>query len=455
MEDPVHQSWSSKAAFLLASTGAAVGLGNLWRFPYLVGAHGGAAFVLVYVGTVLLICIPLATAEIALGRMGHMSPIESMRTVARKHGAGHFWAAIGYLSVIVPFVGLTYYSIVAGWAVHYVLKGVTDSFAGVTADQSLAIFSGLAASPWASIGFQGFVILSTAWIVGRGLHGGIERATRVMMPGLFLILLLMIGYNMAAADMKQAVVFLFAPDFSKLTTASLMLALGQAFFSVGVGVGYLITYGAYLDEKVSIPRSAAVIAAVDTLVALLAGLAIFPIVFASGLSPAEGPGLVFVSMPVAFGTMPLGRLIAVLFFLLLFLAAFTSTIGMLEPAVSVMEEKWRGRRLGLSFMTAALIWLIGILPALSGSLFRDVHPLWFVTALAQRSVFEVFDLFTGSILIPVNGFLIAVFAGWVLGGRAFESELGLGESWHRAWHFLVKVIAPLAIVAVTVQGLGG
>lgn len=448
----VHQSWTSRAAFLLATTGAAVGLGNLWRFPFLAGANGGSAFVLVYLACVAAICIPVATAEIALGRMGQLSAIGSVKAIARREGAGPAWTAIGYLSVIIPFVGLAYYSVVTGWALSYMVTGMLGGLAGITPDRSQSVFGELIASPWTNLLFQGVVIGLTAYVVGRGLHAGIERATKVMMPALFLLLVVLIGYNLVAADFGRALSFLFTPDFSKVTATTVMLALGQAFFSVGVGVGFMITYGAYLPGRVSIPRSAAIVAGVDTLVAVMAGLAIFPIVFASGLSPGEGPGLVFVTMPVAFASMPFGQVLAVLFFLLLFLAAFTSTIAMLEPAVSVLEERRSEGRLTLAFATAGVIWLLGIAPALSGNLLAEVRPLSWLPAVAEKTVFETFDLMTGSVLIPLNALLIAVFAGWIVSMNAFRREVDVPPRFLVAWRLLVKILAPLAIVAITLFG---
>lgn len=450
-----HQRWSSKAAFLLATAGASVGLGNLWRFPYLAGSEGGAAFVLIYVGFVFLIGVPIITAEIALGRMGGLAPIGTIARIAKAEGRSGFWRAIGYLSLAVPFFGFTYYSVVAGWSVAYTGKAFSGALAGLSAGASPAAFAAFAASPAASLLFQGLVIFLTALVVGRGLHDGIERAAKVLMPLLFLILLFLAGYNALTADFAGAFRFLFAPDFSSLSGASVMHALGQAFFSVGVGVGFMITYGAYLPKAASIPKAAAQIAALDTAVALLAGLAIFPIVLSSGLDPGEGPGLVFVTMPVAFAGIPLGQALGVLFFALLFVAAFTSTIAMLEPLVSTLEERIPAARLKLALATGAAIWAVGVFPALSAGPLSGVRPFALIGPLAGKGVFEAFDFFVASILIPVNAFLIALFAGWMVSARKFRAELGMSDATFRVWRALMRFVAPLAVAAITVYGLAG
>ncbi len=456
MATSVHQTWSSRGAFLLACAGAAVGLGNVWRFPFITGQNGGAAFVIVYLAFVFLIGVPIIMAELALGRIGQLSPIGTIRKIAREHNASPVWLAIGLMSLAVPFVGFTYYSVVAGWSVRYAVGALLGAFANVGAEQSQALFQDLVGSPGLNLMLQGLVIMATAVVVGGGLQQGIERVTKVMMPSLLGILVLMIVYNLFAADVGAAFAFLFEPDFSRLTGTSIMLALGQAFFSVGVGVGFMLTYGAYLPADVSVPKAAFLIALLDTGVALLAGLAIFPIVFASGLSPSEGPGLVFITMPVAFGGMPLENVLGILFFLLLFMAAFTSTLGMLEPIVSYMEERWKNSRLVLAAGAGLVIWIVGIFPALSDNVLAGVKPLGFIGGLSEKSVFEIFDFFTASVMIPINGLLIALFAGWAVRSNALRDELGLPDGVpFLVWSFLIRYVAPFAVLVITVSGLIG
>lgn len=451
-----HSLWTSRWTFLFATAGAAVGLGNVWRFSFLTGQNGGAAFVLVYLAFVFVIGVPIIMAELAIGRMGQLSPIGSIKRIIQLHDASHFWQVIGKLSLVVPFIGFTFYSVVTGWTLYYAGQAITNAFKGVSSVEAQSLFEALTLSPLVTIILQGVVVVATAVIVGNGLRQGIERTTKIMVPGLGVILLLMVAYNVFAADMSSAIEFLFSPNFSELSVTSILLALGQAFFSVGVGVGFMMTYGAYLPKDISIPKAAFVIGSVDTGVALLAGLAIFPIVFATGLDPSEGPGLVFVTMPVAFSAMPFGYILGVTFFLLLFVAAYTTTIGMLEPVVAYLEERWNRGRLALAIWAGLVIWLIGILPGLSDNVLADVRPLAFITGLADKSIFETFDFITASVLIPINAFLIALFAGWVVSVETFKSELGFrSDALFNVWIVLMRYMVPLAVLVITISGLLG
>ena len=451
-----HSLWTSRWTFLFATAGAAVGLGNVWRFSFLTGQNGGAAFVLVYLAFVFVIGVPIIMAELAIGRMGQLSPIGSIKRIIQLQDASHFWQAIGKLSLVVPFIGFTFYSVVTGWTLYYAGQAITNAFKGVSSVEAQSLFKALTVSPMVTIMLQGVVVVATAVIVGKGLRQGIERTTKIMVPGLGVVLLLMVVYNVFAADMSSAIEFLFSPNFSELNGTSILLALGQAFFSVGVGVGFMMTYGAYLPKDISIPKAAFVIGSVDTGVALLAGLAIFPIVFATGLDPSEGPGLVFVTMPVAFSAMPFGYILGVTFFLLLFVAAYTTTIGMLEPVVAYLEERWNRGRLALAIWAGLVIWLIGILPGLSDNVLADVRPLAFITSLADKSIFETFDFMTASVLIPINAFLIALFAGWVVSVEAFKSELGFrSHVLFNVWIALMRYVVPIAVLIITISGLLG
>ncbi|MEE8295592.1 MAG: sodium-dependent transporter, partial [Sphingomonadales bacterium] len=396
------------------------------------------------------------TAEITIGRMGHMSPIGAARAIIKKQKVSRFWMIVGYLSLAVPFFGFTYYSVVAGWSLNYAVEAGLGSFEGFSSEASGGWFQSFAAQPWHNILLQGLVIILTAYVVGRGIKDGIEKAVKIMMPALFLMLVLMMVYGMFSGGFGQAVEFLFTPDFSEITAKTFMLALGQAFFSVGVGVGFMMAYGAYLPAAADIPKTAVVIASVDTLVALLAGLAIFPIVFASGLSPSQGPGLVFITMPVAFGGMAFGQIIGAIFFLLLFVAAFTSTIAMLEPIIAYMEERFDKARPVLAFSAAGVVWLVGIFPALSNGVLADVRPLSFIAGLEDRDIFGAFDFFVTSILIPVNALMISLFAGWVIHEKAFKQELSqTSDLLFTTWRVLIKFLAPVAVMAITYFGLVG
>jgi len=442
----VHESWSSQFAFILAAIGAAVGLGNIWRFPYIAGTNGGGAFVLVYIGFVILLGIPIITAELAMGRRGHQSAVVSMATLARAEGRSPKWQLIGWLSILIPLLGLTYYSIVAGWAIDYIFKSLAGEFKGVTGEGSSAIFAALLASPWRMILWHTIYIGLTVFVVARGVRKGLEQSVKIMMPALFVILVCMVIYAMFVGDFKAGLHFLFSADFSKLTITGVLMALGQALLSMAVGVGAMITYGAYLPRDISLPRTGIIIGVADTGVAILAGLAIFPLVLRYGLNPGEGPGLIFVTLPVAFGQMPGGALVGGMFFVLLTFAALTSSIGMLEPVVSWLEEHRGLKRPLMALLTGALAWLVGLAIALSFNLWGDIHPLSMFDFFAQKTIFDLMDFLVANIMLPINALLIALFAGWMMARSSTLDELDWPDGWrYRAWRFLVRYFAPIAL----------
>ena len=444
-----HEAWTSRNAFLLATIGAAVGLGNLWRFPYVAGVNGGGGFVLIYLGFVVLLGLPVMIAEMAMGRMGHQSAVATMGKLVKEGDRSPFWKSIGWLSIIVPFAGLTYYSVVAAWSLDYLSLAVTGAFQGLTADASEENFSRQIGAPLRQLLLHAVFVFSVVFVVSRGLQGGIERMAKLVMPALGAILLFLVGYSFVAADFLGAVAFLFKPDFSRIGTEAVLMALGQALFSLSVGVGVLITYCAYLPQEFSLTKSASVICVGDTLVALLAGLAIFPIVFQYGLSPGEGPGLIFVTLPVAFGQMPGGIVVATLFFLLLFFAAYTTGIGMLEPLVSWLEEQRGIRRRTVTYVCGLVAWLLGIVSVLSFSTLADVFPLNFLTLMKDRTFFDVIDFTVANVLLPVNALLIALFAGWSLDRMTAGRELGLsGGPWFAYWRLALRFLVPVALLAI-------
>ena len=450
----VHESWSSRSAFILAAVGAAVGLGNIWRFPFIAGQNGGGAFVLLYVGFVLLLGIPIITAELAMGRRGKQSPVVTMSNLAREANSSQGWQVIGWLSILVPMLGLTYYSVVASWAIDFVFQSGAGHFRGFDGNKSSAFFAELLASPWRMIFWHTVYISLTVLVVARGVRKGLERSVKIMMPALFAILLLMVGYAMFAADFKAGVEFLFTPDFSKLTVPIVLMALGQALFSLAVGVGAMITYGAYLPKNVSLPWAGAIIGLIDTFVAILAGLAIFPLVLGYGLDPGEGPGLIFVTLPVAFGQMPGGTIVGTLFFVLLTFAALSSSIGMLEPAVSWLVEHRGFKRPVMAVAAGFSAWLVGLVIALSFNIWGDIRPLGMFKFFADKSIFDLMDFFVANIMLPINALLIAVFAGWIMSRKATLEELGWKEGPRYAyWRFILRYVAPVAFGAIFLSSL--
>lgn len=447
-----HVKWSSRSAFLLAAIGAAVGLGNLWRFPYIAGENGGGAFVLIYIGFVIVLGVPLIMAELALGRAGKMSAIGTMVNMV-KAGAHPFWKLLGWLSLLIPLLGLTYYSIIAGWSLDYIYKAITGVFAGVDAEGSKAILDGLHSS-WQEMTFWHTLhMIAVIGVVSLGVRAGLESAVKIMMPALFIILVFLSIYSMVTGNGAEAFTFLFSPDFSKVGSETVLMALGQALFSLAIGVGALITYGAYLPDDVSIPKAAGIIAFADTIVAIMAGLMIFPIVFQYGLGASEGPGLIFATMPIAFGQMTGGLIFGTLFFILLAFAAFSSAIGMLEPIIAWFEDRGISRPLS-SLATGVSTWAVGIVILLSYNVLKDFR---LIPGL-DKNLFGLMDFTVANIMLPINALLLAVFTGWVMSHKVVSKQLGFDQE-SRAfimWRRAVKYIAPFLIsIVVYLKVTGG
>jgi NSS family neurotransmitter:Na+ symporter len=449
-----HEKWSSPTVFILATVGAAVGLGNLWRFPFVAGQNGGAAFVLIYVGFVLLLGLPVMMAELAMGRRGQGSPVASMRRLAAEAGASRSWSAIGWISILIPLVGMSYYSVVAGWSVDYVFKAAANTFDGFTGQESENTFNMLLDSPWRLLFFHGLFIASAVFVVARGIGKGIEAVSRYMMPALFGILVILVLNSIFNADIARGIDFLFNPRFDKVTPDVVFMAMGQAFFSLAIGVGVMLTYGAYVPKTVSLPKAAFIIALADTGVAILAGVAIFPVVFANGLDPAEGPGLIFVTLPVAFGNIQAGYIIGLLFFLLLFFAAFSTVLGMLEPVVSFLEERRGFSRPKMAFFAGVCTWVLGIAAALSFNVWSDVRLMSAVPFLADKNIFDLIDFLIANFLLPLNAMLISVFAGWVMTRETLLTELGVQNAAIAGFlRIVLRFVAPVLVFAIFYSNL--
>ena len=443
--------WSSRFTFLMAAVGSAVGLANIWRFPYTAGVSGGGAFVLVYLGAVLLLALPLVIAELTLGRRGKAAPPQAISNVAVESGRSPSW---GWMGVVLGGFGgmlaLSFYAVVGGWTMAYVFELGSGSLKGVSTEQAQAAFGALNANPWALLSWFSVFIGATIFISARGIRAGVEKAVKLMMPALFIMLLVMVAYAIKVGDFRQAVHFLFTPDFSKVNASIVLAAFGQAFFSVSVGLTALVAYGSYIRRDTSIPQSALIIVCVDTLVALLAGLAIFPIIFAFGLEPDAGPGLVFITLPFVFGSIPGGQLFGSIFFVLLLFAALTSSIGMIEAPVAWLAERTRLKRTGAALLAGGVSWLLGVLAVLSQNRLSDFYPLDGIAIFSGKTFFDLFDFLVINIMMPVGGILIAIFAGWMMHKKFSQEEL-YGDSptiWYGAWRFLVRYVAPLILLGV-------
>ena len=437
----IHGQWSSRWAFILAATGSAVGLGNIWKFPYITGENGGGAFVLVYLLCIAVVGIPVMMSEIMLGRRGKQSPIHTMRTLAQEERAGGYWQLVGWFGVLSGFLILSFYSVIAGWALSYVVEALSGTFTEISGDQSGELFTGLVSNPGTQLFWHTLFMAMTMFIVARGVREGLERAVRLLMPVLFVLLLILVGYAMNSGGFTQGLHFLFDPDFSKITTEGVLTALGHAFFTLSLGIGAIMIYGAYLPDDVSITRVTMTVALADTVVALLAGMAIFPIVFANGLEPGAGPGLIFQTLPVAFGAMPGGVLFGTLFFVLLVFAAWSSAISIIEPVVAWLVETKGGSRNRAALGAGLVTWVLGIATVLSFNLWSEIK--WF-----DKTIFDLLDYLTANILLPLGGLLIALFAGWVMNQNHSKGELGLEDTDYRRWQFLIRFVTPVAIVLV-------
>lgn len=444
----IHGEWSSRLAFILAATGSAVGLGNIWRFPYLTGENGGGAFVLIYIACVILMGVPIMMAEIMLGRRGRQSPVNTMRTLAEEEGRSPAWQYLGWLGMLAGFLILSFYSVVGGWTLAYVLRTGSGIFTGATADGVLSIFNGFVADPERLLAWHTLFMVMTTMVVARGVKSGLEQAVRFMMPALFILLVAMAGYAMNSGAYGQAMAYLFTPDFSKVTGGVVLSAMGQAFFSLSLGMGAIMIYGSYLSHTASIPRMSFIIAGLDMTVSLLAGLAIFPLVFAYGLQPQGGPGLIFMTLPIAFGQMPAGTLFGTAFFVLLVFAAWTSAISLLEPIVAWLVENKGVSRVKAATGAGIAIWLFGIGSVLSFN-------LWSEHRLLGKTFFDVTDYLTSNVMLPLGGLLIAVFSVWMMAAESSRSELGLRDGLaYRTWRFLVRYVGPVAILLVFLQMTG-
>ena len=452
------QNWSSRLSFLLASVGFAVGLGNIWRFPYLAGENGGSAFVLVYLLFAFGIGMPLVMSEWAIGRRGSgtASASGSLAEVAAQAGAGRAWGSVGGIAVLAVFMLMLFYTTVTGWTMDYFARGAAGGFSRISAAESQAMFAGLTGNPARLAFWHTVVCVLTVYINSRGLHAGIERAVKLLMPALFACMIVMVGYAAAVGDFGAAARFLLEPDFSRLTGEAVLTALGQAFFSVGIAMAVHMTYGSYLDRRTSIPRNAFIVVGADSLVALLAGFAIFPIVFAHGLPLNSGEGLVFETLPIAFGDLPGGRLFGSVFFLLLIAAAMTSCISNFAPIVA-----WTRDRFDVSHTTAALaagvaMWALGLGTVFSFNLLAGFHPLSFIGLFAERTIYESLDFIMSNVLLPAGAFLTSIFIGWIAGREGIREELGLADGpAFQVWRALIRYVVPLAVAAIFVGGVLG
>ena len=445
-----REQWSSEATFILAALGSAVGLGNIWRFPYVAGANGGGAFVILYLCFVLGVGLPALIATIMIGRRGKLSPIRCFEKVAQQEGFSKAWIYLGWMLVISAFLLLSYFSVVASWTFDYLFKSVSGAFSGLDADSSVSLFGGLTANPLRLALWHGLFMVFTLFIVGRGIRRGIERAIKIMMPGLFVLILVLTVYSLIVGDAAQALSFLFTPDFGRIDGSTTLIALGQALLTLSVGGAGMIVYGAYLSDEASIPRSGAVIALADTAAAIVAGLVIFPLVFAYGLTPGEGPGLIFVTLPIAFGQMPGGIVFGLMFFLLMLMATLTSALSMFEPVVAWLEDTRGVPRKWGAVLAGFVAWFIGLATVFSFNVWSEVRPLAILARFEDMNIFDSLDFAVTGVFLPIGAFLVSAFAGWRISEKMRSEEYGVRTPLYRLWKFLVRFVVPAGMVLVFV-----
>jgi NSS family neurotransmitter:Na+ symporter len=440
--------WGNKLGFIIAASASAVGLGNIWRFPYITGNNGGGAFVFVYLIFTLAVALPLLVTEISFGRFTQRSPIEAFKKLRGKKSISQI---IGWMAVFGAFVLLSFYSVVAGWTLDYFFKAITGTFASMEPDAINGLFGQLYANPLKNVFWHGVFMVATVAIVLGGVEKGIERWSRILLTLLFLLMIVIVGRALTLPGAAQGLSFVFSPDFSKITPKVMLDALGQTFFTLSLGMGTMITYGSYVKSDVDVFRASGWIALFDTLIALLACVMIFPITFSYGFEPAAGPGLVFKTLPVIFSKMAFGSLFSAMFFIFLFFAALTSAISLLEVVVrGIMDGMGWSRKKG-TVLFGILIFIAGLPSALSGSTLASVK------LIGDRNIFDSLDYLVSSITMPLCGLLLAIFVGWIMKKEDRLESVRMGVLTPKLipiWQFCVRYVAPVAIGVVFLQVSG-
>jgi len=456
-----YSLWSSRFIFILAATGSAVGLGNIWKFPYITGVNGGGAFVLVYLLCIFAIGIPILMAEILMGRRGRKDPINCLKYLAAESNKSPLWQALGWLGVIAGFLILSYYSVIAGWAMAYVPYMASGMFEGQAAAYINQQFDSLISSPGTMILWHSIFMFMTMFVISKGVRQGLENAIKYLMPTLFILLLVLLVYAINHGDFSRGLSFLFSPDFSQISSDGVLSAMGHAFFTLSLGMGAIMVYGSYMPKNSSITNSAIWIALFDTLVALIAGMVIFPIVFANGLEPSAGPGLIFKTIPVAFGQMGAGSLFGTLFFVVLVFAAWTSAISLIEPAVVWVMDKFSITRVKASIILGLMVWGLGLLSVFSFNILSDftfsqsiVMSTGEFVILKNATIFDTLDYLTSNIMLPLGGLLISFFVAWKMKKEYVHHEIKAHPFIFPIWQFLLKFVAPVAVIIVFLNALG-
>ncbi len=438
--------WTSNIGFTLACVGAAVGLGNIWKFPYMAGTQGGGAFVFVYLITIFAIAIPVAAAELLVGRRGQSDAVTSVRDIALENDRPAAFGIIGGIGVLGSFILLTFYAVIAGWVSAYIWRALSGQIGGLDAGGAGAMFDGLLASPGEMIAHQVAFLLFLGLTLSQTLSAGLERANLILMPTLVVMLVLVALYGAIAGDIGASLAYLFTPDFSKITPEVIQSAVGQGFFSVGVGAAMLMTYGAYLDKSINLGKAAITIALADTAIAILAGVGIFAIVFGQSLDPSAGPGLIFTTLPLAFAELPFGGLLALVFFLLVYFAAVTSGLSLAEVLFHWAENRFDWSRRRAVIVMLGVIFLVGLTTVFSFNIWADVK-------ISGRTLFDLKDYLVTAYVMPIGGLGVILFAAWVMPVATLKEAYGNDGALFSAWLFAGRYLSPLGILWIFWAGL--
>ena len=449
-----HEYWSGRIAFILAASGSAIGLGNIWKFPYITGEHGGGAFVLIYLFCIALIGLPVLMAEIIIGRRGGAEPVGCVRALAKEAGKEWDWGKAILPCLVCAFVIVSFYSVIGGWAVGYLQMALEGKVHAATDSEKL--FNEFISSPLKTIILHSIFMVMTLWVVAGGIRKGIERAVNILMPVLLVLLLILLFYSFFSGGFQESFTFLFKPDFSKVSGETFLVAAGHAFFTLSVGTVIMVAYGSFLPKRVSVTEAAVTVVILDTVVALVAGLTLFSLAFANELSPGAGPGLVFVTIPHAFSATAGGLWMSILFFFLLVFAAWSSAISLIEPVVERVEEHFNLSRKQAVAIAGGGAWLLGIPCALSFNAMAGFTLPSFVPLLGGFNFFDTLDYVSSNILLPYGGLIVALFAGWVMSSHQAKDELHINSPWaYNAWRKLIRVPVPAAIVVILLYGIFG
>ena len=454
MEKHKHErsTFSGKIGFVLSAAGASVGLGNIWRFPYETGNHGGAAFILIYLGCILLLGLPIMIAEFLIGRHSQANTARAYQILA----PGTQWRWVGRMGVLAGFLILGYYSVVAGWTLEYIFEAVSNSFAGKTPAEFISSFQSFSSNPWRPALWLTLFLLATHFIIVKGVEKGIEKSSKIMMPTLFIIILILVGCSVTLPGASKGIEFLLKPDFSKVDGNVFLGAMGQAFFSLSLGMGCLCTYASYFSKNTNLTRTAFSVGIIDTFVAVLAGFIIFPAAFSVGIQPDAGPSLIFITLPnvfqQAFSGIPiLAYIFSVMFYVLLALAALTSTISLHEVVTAYLHEEFNFTRGKAARLVTTGCILLGILCSLSLGVTKEF-------TIFGLGMFDLFDFVTAKLMLPLGGLLISIFTGWYLDKKLVWSEITnngtLKVPTYKLIIFILKYVAPIAISVIFINELG-